>query len=149
MPLLRLEDILRPTTTPEQANLLNWFYSQFNKGSNVAHRTIINVEPLYYQGPVGIAEFLVYVNTKLYICYNFVASFSGSTIGGSITKVRFFDENSNDSLFLLGNALSYDIVNSIKLLESNTMSMNNFYFANCQYFGYDMILFNGYRITLN
>ena len=67
MPRLELRDLLKPTTTPEQEILLNWFYQTFDYTVTGINRRIANVEPLFFEGAIAGTEFLTYAATKLYI----------------------------------------------------------------------------------
>jgi hypothetical protein len=146
MPFLRLEDILRPTTTPKQSNFLNWFYSYFNIGGAVADRTILNVEPLFYQGGIAGTEFLVYAATKLYINLN--TYFSGGVVGNSTRNINLYDETNTISA-QLNNSYSNGVGGGIST-SCNDIVIENCYFSRILSFnGYAYIKFDGYRITLN
>jgi len=143
MPYLRLEDILRPTTTPEQANFLNEFYTKFNSGI-AANKKIINVEPLFYQGLYPGTEFLVYNANKLYICLNYQSA--GHYVYAAVPDfplVFYYDEN---------NVVSFvgAYVNTYNSTQygRNPFVVNNFYFSRVQALVYSSFIFNGYRITL-
>ena len=150
MPYQRLEDILRPTTTPEQANFLNWFYTYFNVGGGLAHRTILNVEPLYYFGAVAGTEFLTYNISKLYILYNFKAFCQLGIPQASSGYLRFYDESNNISSEQHHTDYPVYITSSdVVKYFMNPLIVDNFYFSRFGISQFDSILFNGYRITLN
>ena len=148
MPFLRLEDILRPTSTPAQANLMSWFYSTFNIGGKVAHRTIINVEPLFFMGSIVATEFLVYAVTKLYICYSLSVG-SYISYSPSISWFDIYDENNADYFRASNSALVYDSVNAVPKYIDNAMFFYNLYFSRLMNYNTEKIIFNGYRVTLN
>jgi hypothetical protein len=148
MPKLRLQDLLRPTTTPEQANFLDWFYSFFDNGS-AAHKKILNVVPLFYMGTIVATEFLVYSVNKLYIGYKVIISKDSGGIQILPPFVIYNDEFNNDSM-LLGNFIAYyNTVVPTAYYSSRFVEVENIYFSCAAVTLYDTILFNGYRVTLN
>ena len=149
MPFLKLEDILRPTTTPEQANFLNWFYSYFNIGGKVAHRTILNVEPLFYEGLIAGTEFLVYAATKLYSCFDleFTGQFSVAYLGSG--EISLFDESNTEFFRAINFQFVYSMTN-VEVVSLNNVNVHNHYFSRIDPgIVATYIKFNGYRITLN
>jgi hypothetical protein len=149
MPFLRQEDILRPTTTPEQANFINWFYSYFNIGGKVAHRTIINVEPLFYQGGIAGTEFLVYSTTKLYLSLN--TEFAGQlyNVYSGSGEMQLYNEN-NVASFRSDNYLMQYVNAGLELATyNNSVLLNSYYSRIDPGVLVTYIKFNGYRITLN
>jgi hypothetical protein len=148
MGYLSLENLLRPTTSPAQANFLNNFYVKFDSDIGL-HKKILNVEPLFYQGPMAGTEFLVYSINRLYLSLNSVIS--GQTyvvyIGGG--EIELMDEN-NVTSFRLNNYLFQYVSAVLELVTYNNYSIDNFYFSRivpgviATY-----IKFDGYRITLN
>ena len=144
MPYQRLEDILRPTTTPEQANFLNWFYSYFNIGGNVAHRTILNVEPLFYEGVIAGTEFLVYSATKLYVVLQTVFSAAASS-DAIVQGIRVYNNlnvlSAGWTNCTAGTGIPPNVLEDVK--------NENYYFSRFDAGDYLYVLFNGYRITLN
>jgi len=149
MPYLRQEDILRPTTTPEQANFINWFYSYFNIGGKVAHRTIINVEPLFYQGVIAGTEFLVYSTTKLYLSLN--TEFAGQlyNVYSGSGEMQLYNEN-NVASFRSDNYLMQYVNAGLELATyNNSVLLNSYYSRIDPGVLVTYIKFNGYRITLN
>ena len=149
MPYLRQEDILRPTTTPEQANFINWFYSYFNIGGKVAHRTIINVEPLFYQGVIAGTEFLVYSTTKLYLSLNteFAGQLYNVYLGSG--EMQLYNEN-NVASFRSDNYLMQYVNAGLELATyNNSVLLNSYYSRIDPGVLVTYIKFNGYRITLN
>ena len=149
MPYLRLEDILRPTTTPEQANFINWFYSYFNIGGKVAHRTILNVEPLFYQGVIAGTEFLVYSTTKLYLSLNteFAGQLYNVYLGSG--EMQLYNEN-NVASFRSDNYLMQYVNAGLELATyNNSVLLNSYYSRIDPGVLVTYMKFNGYRITLN
>jgi hypothetical protein len=149
MPFLRQEDILRPTTTPEQANFINWFYSYFNIGGKVAHRTILNVEPLFYQGVIAGTEFLVYSTTKLYLSLNteFAGQLYNVYLGSG--EMQLYNEN-NVASFRSDNYLMQYVNAGLELATyNNSVLLNSYYSRIDPGVLVTYMKFNGYRITLN
>ena len=149
MPYLRQEDILRPTTTPEQANFINWFYSYFNIGGKVAHRTILNVEPLFYQGVIAGTEFLVYSTTKLYLSLNteFAGQLYNVYLGSG--EMQLYNEN-NVASFRSDNYLMQYVNAGLELATyNNSVLLNSYYSRIDPGVLVTYMKFNGYRITLN
>lgn len=149
MPYLRQEDILRPTTTPEQANFINWFYSYFNIGGKVAHRTILNVEPLFYQGVIAGTEFLVYSTTKLYLSLN--TEFAGQlyNVYSGSGEMQLYNEN-NVASFRSDNYLMQYVNAGLELATyNNSVLLNSYYSRIDPGVLVTYMKFNGYRITLN
>lgn len=144
MPRIELQQLLRPTTTPEQEILLTHFYNQFDNRS-AANRQIINVESLFYQGAIAGTEFLVYAATKLYICYNMnlnnlVAEYA------TYPHCLIYDEGNN-----LINSVSNTVIgwNGIAFNRAfNNIITYNFYFSRIGVIDIARFSFNGYRITL-
>jgi hypothetical protein len=152
MPFLKLEDILRPTTTPKQANFLNWFYSYFNVGGGVAHRTILNVEPLFYQGTTAGTEFLTYAATKLYLILNIYFSGNDMNERGSSAFIEFHDQANAVSYLGLNISGIYNVNESpLTNYMINPFTIENAYFSRFIVTNsvYSLMIFNGYRITLN
>jgi hypothetical protein len=149
MPYLRLEDILRPTTTPEQANFINWFYPYFNISGKVAHRTILNVEPLFYQGVIAGTEFLVYSTTKLYLSLN--TEFAGQlyNVYSGSGEMQLYNEN-NVASFRSDNYLMQYVNAGLELATyNNSVLLNSYYSRIDPGVLVTYMKFNGYRITLN
>lgn len=140
MPRIELQQLIRPTTTPEQEILLSHFYNQFDNRS-AANRNIVNVEPLYFQGAIGGTEFLVYAATKLYICYDFKNN--DSLINAITPFINFRDEN-NVNFSSVRNII-YDAATAYL---ANKWEMKNFYFSCAVVQLSSFITFCGYRITL-
>jgi len=145
MPRIELYQLLRSTTTPEQANLLEHFYRQFDNRSAV-NRRIIDVNPLYYQGVIAGTEFLVYDATKLYICYELAASYSVSDCVLVSGIVFFYNE---------GNVISFSVSNNQPVYNPVVLNyiilpdfIKNIYFSRVAFTNYNYVKFNGFRVTL-
>lgn len=147
MPRIELQQLLRPTTTPDQEILLSHFYNQFDNRS-AANRQIVNVEPLYYQGAVAGTEFLTYAATKLYICYNIQGCGGGNVPTSSVFVL--YNENDAISLNLTNANIFFDAAAAVERYYNNMIIYNNFYFSRFVLGGVGIshILFNGYRVTL-
>jgi hypothetical protein len=146
MPRLTLQNLIRPTTTPEQLLFLDWFYIQFDFRTIGANRHIVNVEPLFFQGAIAGTEFLAYAATKLYICYD----------------VMFVAADGNTAQF--ANVITYNEADAANGRFSNDdfegheqdaeyfpddLRIQNLYFSRVAVQVYDYIKFIGYRITLD
>jgi hypothetical protein len=148
MPYLRQEDILRPTTTPERANFINNFYSRFNIQGGAAHKKILNVEPLFYEGLIAGTEFLVYAITKLYITYQIKFN-GGIQFSDTPCYSNVYDEN-NAVVFMISNQMNWWQNNTnVNRYNANDAVENNFYFSRLDVSVLTYMMFNGYRITLN
>ena len=149
MPKLRLQDLLRPTTTPEQANFLDWFYTFFDNGS-AAHKKILNVEPIFFMGELAGSEFLVYSVNKLYLALNFSISGLGTNSANNPTvRTQLFDENNNNTYNFANDMIYYDTVTTTPYVSGNETSKDNLYFSRIVIVVVHLCIFNGYRITLN
>jgi hypothetical protein len=147
MPYISLQYLLRSTTDPERQLFLEQFYNIFDRGG--VHKKIVNVEPLYYQGFIAATEFLVYSVNKMYLAYK-VAAYKDT--GSLQTNPPYFllnDETDNDSL--LEGCYSAFYNTTLPQTEYGILPaiFNNVYFSRAIVQLYDMINFNGYRITLN
>jgi hypothetical protein len=147
MPRLELQNLLKPTTTPEQEILLTWFYSQFDNKSAV-NKSIINVESLYYQGDIAATEFLTYAATKLYICYNLQLGFNTGSANTVPASFVLYNEANVNSLLQLNNAPVWDTTAAALKYNNNNVFNENLYFSRIVVNQFIFIRFNGYRITL-
>ena len=77
--------------TPEQKILMQSFYANFDNDS-AANRNIVNVEPVFYKGPIAGHEILTYNANKLYIALEFIVFGQGISAAGPAT-INFNDEN--------------------------------------------------------
>lgn len=147
MPRIELEQLIQGAsqTTPQQINLLRWFYSQFDNRS-AANRRITNVEPLYFCGAVAGTEFLTYAATKLYIALDFVGG-SGAYSAGQNT-ITFYNEANAAMIGLYNNAMLWNGTTTVVNYQGNDVSIKTIYFSRVAFGGYAAMLFNGYRITL-
>lgn len=149
MPRLEIQDITRNRNiTQVQVTFINWFYSQFDNGS-AANRRIVNVEPVYYTGIFGTAEFLVYSANKLYLAFEIGGMRYRIDNGApTIAYINFYDENNVlfGSLFE-GNGWWNSTLNAIRY-GSNPALITNVYFSRIENLFNDEIKFIGYRITL-
>ena len=147
MPFIPLEQLLRPTTIPEQEIFLTAFFTKFNNNS-AAFKNIRLVEPLFYEGTIAGSEFLTYANNKLYICFDLLISRADSTNNASAGTVRYRDEantvifdTTNISVLYTGLAVGYNM---------NMIQINNLYFSRLSDIVlFDMMRFIGYRITVS
>jgi hypothetical protein len=151
MPFISENDLIQglPNCTPEFKNLVRWFYSEFNNRS-AANRTIVNVEPLFYQGLLAGTEFLTYAATKLYLCLTFDGSHtSGGFVSAAASGVQFYNENDASFYRLFNNIGGWDTVAAAFRYGINSSNHPNFYFSRFAVIGSVAIMkFIGYRITL-
>ncbi len=132
-----------------QKDFIEQFYAEFNyaaAGSGL-NRHFARVEPLLYQGVIG-GEFIVYANTKLYLCFSFHGSYSGvaGIVGGVI---RFEDEGNLAQLYNENQSIAYDSVAPAINYIQNNIEIKNFWFSRIMLVQYDYMKFIGYRITLD
>lgn len=148
MPRQTLQNLLRPTTTPDQLLLLDWFYSQFDFRTAGANRRVANVEPIFFQGAIAGTEFLTYVNTKLYLCYKFkVGMIISSALASPV--ITFYDAGDTANFVAANDAIVWNATGAAERYIGNLMSIENFYFSRFATAGYTYIIFNGYRVTLD
>ena len=145
MPRLELNNLLRPTTTPERELLIENFYTRFDNGA-AAHQRIINVEPIFYQGIIAGSEFLTYAATKLYLCYDVCFDGVAAPIAGYI-YVNIYDEANAQNF----NSIMQQVIwtGAATNQSSNNMRLQNLYFSRIVISNIIDIKFIGYRITLN
>ena len=139
-----------PNLTIEQKDFVDRFYDQFNfaaAGSGL-NRHIANVEPLLYEGIIAASEFTVYANTKLYLCFDFIACIS---IAASIANARILHYNENNVVhfYSQNNSICYDSVAPAINYSHNNNNVKNHYFSRININAYDYMKFIGYRITLD
>lgn len=151
MPFISENDLIQglPNCSPEFKNLVRWFYSEFNNRS-AANRTIVNVEPLFYQGLLAGTEFLVYATTKLYLCLSFDGSHtSGGFVTATASGVQFYNEADGSFYRLFNNIGGWDVGAAAFRYGVNSYNQSNFYFSRLAAIGsVTLIKFIGYRITL-
>jgi hypothetical protein len=144
MPRQELEQMLGNNTMPhEQRLFVQWFYTYFDALPAGVNRRIINVVPLYYEGVILGTEFLTYAATKLYIAYDFEIA-KADVESNAIGCVAFY--SAANALFFSLTNLNSDFAAQLYIL--NNARTNNLYFSRIVNIGYDLMRFNGYRITL-
>jgi hypothetical protein len=145
MPRLELNNLLRPTTTPEQLLFLNDFYAQFDNRS-AANRRIINVEPLFFQGAIAGTEFLTYAATKLYICLSL--SFGQVAINAAPSNATYYDA-ANVIFYIIANqSVIWDATAAAPKYEANFFNDSNIWFSRFAVANLNTMKFIGYRVTL-
>lgn len=149
MPFISAENLIQgyPIIMPETVNLIRWFYSQFNNRS-AANRTIVNVEPLFYQNAYAGSEFLSYAATKLYLCFHFHTNSSGAGAGTTSQYTQLYDEANTARTSLSNSIAFYNTSTPAVNYFNNNVELKNFYFSRITSIGVSAIIFNGYRITL-
>jgi hypothetical protein len=145
MPRIELEQLISgfANITTEQLNLFRWFYQTFDNRM-AANRTIVNVEPLYFQGASAGTEFLTYAATKLYLCMEIQSTIY--TLLASSNIITLYNE-ANAVFYISTNLMPYwDTTAAIVKMANNDTTLKNKYFSRLTAGTY--ISFNGYRITL-
>lgn len=148
MPRIEMSDLMQGYSqiTPEQINLIKWFYQTFDNRS-AANRRIINVEPLFYQGAIAGTEFLTYAATKLYICLQFDADYyTGITLTPAI--ITLYSEANATFNYISNQAAFFNEGTAALTYQPNSLRRKNFYFSRLTNTGYAHFSFNGFRITL-
>jgi hypothetical protein len=149
MPYIDQQYLIGPTTTPEQKNFINWFYSQFNNRS-AANRQIINVEPIYFSGLIAGSEFLTYAATKLYLGL-YIKTFVAPAVNFAVASayLSLWDETGATAMIQLYNlSLAWDVTAIGFKATPNPAEISNVYFSKATLTIYNYFIFNGYRITL-
>jgi hypothetical protein len=145
MGYIKLENLIAPMTV-EQQIMLSHFYQMFDNNS-AAHRKILNVEPLYYDGVIAGQEFLTYAVTKMYVCFSFYASILQANIEGAAPAViNFHDETDAIDLSIHQNE---GFFNATEKFIVNPVYHYNDDFARLDTTLYTYMKFIGYRFTLN
>jgi len=134
----------------EQIIFINWFNNYFNRDiagiGNFRH--IANIEKLEYEGAIVATEFLIYNQTKLYLCFEF-SNYRSAVPNNLNAFIRFYDEGNNMFLYSANNNIEYEpIIPAIIYANCNNV-INNLYFSRLVSTNYNAIKFNGYRITLD
>jgi hypothetical protein len=133
--------------TPEQRILVSQFYSKFDIGSGVAHKKILNVEPLFYEGLIAGSEFVTYALTKLYLTYQIKFN-GGIQFSDTPCYSNVYDEN-NAVVFIISNQIDWWQNNTnVNRYNANDAVENNFYFSRLDVSVLTYMKFIGYRITL-
>jgi hypothetical protein len=133
--------------TPDQVNFIRWFYRTFGNNS-AAHRIILNVEPIFYQGLIAGTEFLTYAATKLYLCFS--CQFGDSANHGENEGSIVLYNELNAAFYYVTNKNAYwETVGAKDEFIHNPIMLYNFYFSRLVQTIYTSMIFNGYRITLN
>jgi hypothetical protein len=138
MPLIPLQYLFRPTSTPEQEIFLNAVYNTYK---------IKNVEPLYYMGLLAGTEFLTYAATKLYFGYS--VQVNNATAHGETEGTLVFYNAANAAFYNAKNQTAYwEVVGAKDEFCINPIDLKNVWFSRVTVAIYDSIIFNGYRITI-
>ena len=139
-----------PNLTIEQKDFVGEFYRLFNWDSPGSNHHIANVEPLLFEGANALSEFLVYANTKLYLCFdiNVGSSLIATPAFGSI---NFFNELNLNFLYSMNKNICYDSIAPAINYVRNNSKMKNVWFSRIQFTNvvYTYMKFIGYRITLD
>jgi hypothetical protein len=145
MGYIKLENLVG-TMTVEQQILCSHFYQMFDNNS-AAHKKIVNVEPLYYDGLIAGSEFLTYSVNKMYICFSFFASVLAANIeGAAVGVINFHDETDTIDLSIHENA---GFFNATEKFIINSIAYGNDDFSRLDNTVYTYMKFIGYRFTLN
>jgi len=146
MGYISVDDLVQ-NMTPEQRILVAQFYAKFDIGSGVAHKKILNIELLFYQGVIAASEFTVYVANKLYLSLDleFCGLFDVAYLGGG--EIKLMNENNVESFRAINYLFLLDV--ATKYVTLNNISIPNMYFSRID--PGEILLeikFIGYRITL-
>ena len=135
--------------TPEQRILVAGFYTKFDIGSGLAHKKILKVENLLYEGLTAGSEFTVYAATKLYLNLNMRFSHNDNSNSFLPGKVVFYDETGGNPLYT-GWLNAPEYTSAIPEVDYiiNPFEINNSWFSNIEVVNYTYVKFIGYRITL-
>jgi len=139
-----------PNLNIQQKDFVSEFYREFDfaaAGSGLL-RNFANVEPLLFEGAILGSEFDDYAATKLYLCFDFNAGYSGIAAAGS-ALIRFYDENNVINLYSQQQDIAYDSVAPAIIQCYNNAITKNVWFSRITNVVYDYIKFIGYRITLD
>ena len=134
--------------TPEQRILVSQFYTKFDIGSGVAHKKILNVEPLLYMGVIAGSEFLTYALTKMYLCLSLCFSHPEPETTDDPT-VNLYDETNTLFFVLEHNSIAY--TGAVLVDHGQTFEFTNCYFSYLTVSAtvpYKAMKFIGYSITL-
>lgn len=145
MARIELEHLLKPTTTPEQQIFLTMFYTLFDNKS-ASNRSIINVEPLFFQGTIAGSEFLTYAATKLYICYSLICSNSATNTVSS--EVVLYDETNTVVMINTKAVAFWNTTTAAINFVRRDVEIQNTFFSRFAITDLIRVKFNGYRITL-
>lgn len=130
-----IDDIIKAATTEQK---ILWQQVLLICGGNCA------IRPLHYTGPTG-AEFDTYINTKLYLVYSL--EYSHSNPSGAAAGIVYYYNQAN---VVHGYGFNnYPFFNSGTLTAnatSNNIKTKNTWFSRQQCFGYNFMIFTGFRI---
>jgi len=134
--------------TPEQRILVSQFYSKFDIGSGLAHKKIINVEPLFYLGAIAASEFATYALTKMYLCLESYFSSDNDAVSIPSGSIIINNEANAPIQRFVNSGIVWDVtlVAESYLLES--INARNYFFSCLSGVNYISMKFIGYRITL-
>jgi hypothetical protein len=134
--------------TPEQRIMVSQFYSKFDIGSGVAHKKIINVEPLFYLGAIAASEFITYAATKMYLCLASFFSSDNDAVSVPSGSIIINDSGNNAIQRFVKSAIVWDTTGAAEKYLLESITVNN-YFCSCYTASnYISMKFIGYRITL-
>lgn len=139
-----------PNLNITQKKFVQQFYTEFDwasVGSGLL-RNFGNVEPFLYEGVIAGSEFLLYANTKLYVCFDL---YFGSNIAANAARglITLYDEGNVINVYLQQNSIAYEPVAVAMWYAKNNIKLKNLYFSRILQAGYDYMKFIGYRITLD
>jgi len=106
---------------------------------------ITAIVPLYFTGATAAAEFLTYVNTKLYFC---IDSLFGSAGAGNVNPITVVLRDAADAIngYFDSQTAAYTgaVLNYVPL----TLHYKNYFFSRIQVNGITYMKFNGYKLTI-
>jgi hypothetical protein len=103
-------------------------------------------ELLFYQGPTAASEFLTYSNKKLYFVYKAEFSYP-STPGTTVPLITFYDPSDVAFFYLRNCAIQWNTGSSANNFFANNTIIENIYFSRLVSAVYNMMMFNGVKLT--
>jgi hypothetical protein len=149
MGYVKVENLIA-TLNPEQAIFVQSFYNKFDIDANTPHKKILNVEPIFYQGPILGSEFLTYSLNKLYMCLNNEID-THEVDDTTEPAIDLMDENNVLSFTMMNLAIA---INALAVItnHANNIVIQNCYFSHIAQHSITAPIINmkfiGYRITL-
>jgi hypothetical protein len=132
--------------SPEQQNFIENFYNMFDSGG--VHKKIVNVEPLCFQGKIAGTEFLTYSANKLYLCYKLLLTYNNGIAEITSNQYDLLDENNADAINIMSSYIMW--IGTQVEYAPVLFRHENIYFSRISTIvGFNGIIINGYRVTLN
>lgn len=155
MPRIEMQDLIQGYNqmTADSVILIKQFYSQFdNNVAGAGNRHIINVEPIYLNGIMGIGhapvELLAYAATKMYICLS-TTFFGNAAAIAAVPNIGIYDENNVLMHYANNIVMGWDTTAVAYKYYGNIMTLKNIVFSSLEIQFYLSVSFKGFRITLD